>query len=576
MIYRKIRLYAPERAWLAYLGICLALLAAVLSVGGYYYLYGFLRSIIVDGNTERAVTLAIRIVILLAANTVCYFASVWTTHALAFRLETNLKKLGIRHLMGASFSFFDKHESGRVRKLLDDNTVLTHTSVAHLIPDLATAFFIPLLGAVLAFYLDWRLGVLFVTTLVVGMYIVNKMMGNKEFMAAYMKASEVMNAGAVEYVRGIQVMKIFRANVQSLKAFYHSVVTYSDQALAYSMSCRRWYTLFQVFFNAVFLVTIFLFYIHDADPLVALSKFMFYVLFNGILFIAFMKVMYFGMHTYQANASIENIEKLLEEMDERKLSHGTLEEMGDTTITFQDVSFGYGDQTIIDGLSFTLPGGKTYALVGASGSGKSTVAKLISGFYTVNGGEIAIGEHPITAYTEGALARNIANVFQDARLFKKTIYDNVLAGRPDATREEVMEALHQAQCDEILARLPEGENTLYGAKGVHLSGGEVQRIAVARAILKNARIVILDEASAAADPENEYELQRALANLMKGRTVIMIAHRLSSIKRVDEVLVMDQGAIVERGSHQALMAGPTRYRQLQEQFTQANDWTVMV
>lgn len=576
MIYRKIKLYAPEMQWMAYLGIALAFLAAVLSVGSYYYLYGFLKGIIAEGNTARAMTLAIRIVILLAGSTVCYFFSVWSTHALAFRLETNLKKLGIRHLMNASFSFFDKNESGRVRKVIDDNTVLTHTSVAHLIPDLATAFFVPLLGAVLAFYLDWRLGSLFISTLVVGMGLIKMMMGNQEFMAAYMKASEVMNAGAVEYVRGIQVMKIFRANVQSLKSFYHSVMTYSQQALAYSMSCRGWYTIFQVFFNAIFLATIFLFYVSDPDPLVALSKFMFYVLFNGILFIAFMKVMYFGMHTYQANISVEKIEKLLTEMDERKLTHGALEEMENSSIEFRNVSFGYGNTMILDHLSFTLEAGKTYALVGCSGSGKSTLAKLISGFYTVNEGQIRIGSHNITEYSEAALARHIANVFQDARLFKKSIYDNVLAGRPTATRDEVMEALHLAQCDDILAKLPKREHTLYGTKGVHFSGGEVQRIAVARAILKNASIVILDEASAAADPENEYELQQALSHLMQGRTVIMIAHRLSSIKKVDEILVIDDGKIAERGSHSELISQPSRYRHLQDEFMQANDWTVVV
>lgn len=576
MIYRKIKLYAPEMQWMAYLGIALAFLAAVLSVGSYYYLYGFLREIIAEKNTASALTLAIRIVILLAGSTVSYFFSVWSTHALAFRLETNLKKLGIRHLMNASFSFFDKNQSGRVRKIIDDNTVLTHTSVAHLIPDLATAFFIPLLGAVLAFYLDWRLGTLFISTLVVGMGLIKMMMGNQEFMAAYMKASEVMNAGAVEYVRGIQVMKIFRANVQSLKSFYHSVMTYSHQALAYSMSCRGWYTIFQVFFNAIFLATIFLFYVSDPDPLVALSKFMFYVLFNGILFIAFMKVMYFGMHTYQANISVENIEKLLKEMDERKLTHGVLEDMENSSIEFRNVSFGYGNTMILDHLSFTLEAGKTYALVGSSGSGKSTLAKLISGFYTVNEGQIRIGSHNITEYSEDAIARHIANVFQDARLFKKSIYDNVLAGRPTATRDEVMEALHLAQCDDILAKLPKREHTLYGTKGVHLSGGEVQRIAVARAILKNASIVILDEASAAADPENEYELQRALSNLMQGRTVIMIAHRLSSIKKVDEILVIDDGKIAERGSHSELISQPSRYRHLQDEFMQANDWTVIV
>ena len=293
-----------------------------------------------------------------------------------------------------------------------------------------------------------------------------------------------------------------------------------------------------------------------------------------MLYLALNKVMYLGMHVYQAASCIEKIETLFGEMEEKKLSAGQRETMERTDIVFRNVTFGYGEKKVVKHLSLQLEAGKTYALVGASGSGKSTLAKLISGFYLLDEGQILIGGYDISEYSEQARARNIANVFQDARLFKKSIFENVQMGRPGAGRDEVMEALHLAQCDEILDKLEKREHTVISAKGVHLSGGEVQRIAIARAILKDAKIVILDEASAAADPENEYELQRAFSNLMRGKTVIMIAHRLSSIAGVDEILVIDEGSVIERGSHRQLMAHDSVYKKLQEEFMQANEWRV--
>ena len=574
MIYKKLKKYVPERLSLAYLGVLMALAAAALSIVSYYYLYGFLQKIIVEGDVAGAIPLAIRIVAFLIANTIVYFLSLWTTHALAFRLETNLKKQGIRHLMQASFSFYDRNESGRIRKIIDDNTLLTHSSVAHLIPDLTTAVFAPLLGIPLAFYVDWRMGVLFTISFVSGALFIRKMMGDQNFMAQYMAASDHMNAGAVEYVRGIPVLKIFKTGVQSLKEFYRSVTDYSKLAFQYSMSCRSWYVIFQVVFNAVFLVTLFFGYWGDAEPKAQLAKFLYYALFNGVLYLALNKVMYVGMYTFQATTCIEKIEDLFVEMEEKKLPVGQREIMDGYSVEFRDVTFGYEEKKIIENMSLILEEGKTYALVGASGSGKSTLAKLISGFYRLDGGQILLGGHDITEYSERALAQNIANVFQDAKLFKRSIYENVRLGRRDASREEVLKALHLAQCDEILDKFELREHTVIGAKGVHLSGGEVQRIAIARAILKNAKIVILDEASAAADPENEYELQQAFANLMKGKTVIMIAHRLSSIQNVDEIMVVDDGKVIERGSHQQLIAADSAYRRLQDEYMQANEWRV--
>ena len=566
MIYKKLKIYAPERIGLAYVGIFLALAAAVFSVGSYFYIYHFLRNVIVDNDITSAVSMAVRVVLLLIINTLVYFLALWSTHVLAFRLETNLKKQGARHLMSASANFYDTHESGRVRKIIDDNTAMTHSSVA---------VFAPLLGIPMTFYIDWRMGVLFTVSFLSGMIFLQKMMGDQNFMTEYMAASDKMNSGAVEYVRGIHVMKIFNTNVQSLKEFYQSITDYSDLALQYIMSCRNWYVIFQVFYNAVFLVTLFFGYGGNSDLREHLAKFLFYALFNGVLYLALNKVMYVSMYIYQASACIEKIEDLFKEMDNKKLSSGHKETIDNASIAFKNVSFSYEDQKIIDHLSFQLEENKTYALVGVSGSGKSTLAKLISGLYSLDDGQIMIGGHDICEYSEQALAQNIANVFQDVKLFKKSIYDNVLLGNPNATRQDVLRALHLAQCDDILDKLEKREDTIIGTKGIHLSGGEMQRIAIARALLKDAKIVILDEASAAADPENEYELQLAFSNLMKEKTVIMIAHRLSTIVNVDEILVVDKGQIIERGNHRQLMARNSHYKQLQDEFMKANEWRVV-
>ena len=281
-----------------------------------------------------------------------------------------------------------------------------------------------------------------------------------------------------------------------------------------------------------------------------------------------------SMFSFQATSAVEKLEKMFDEMHVDKLTFGDVESFDNFDIEFDDVSFGYGENSVLEHLSFSLKDEHSYALMGASGSGKTTIAKLISGFYKVNDGAIKIGGKPLNAYTQSAIIKNIAFVFQDAKLFKQSLYDNVALAKKDATRDEVLQAMHLAGCDSILDKFPERENTMIGSKGIYLSGGEKQRIAIARAILKGSNIIILDEASAAVDPESEHELQLAFSNLMKGKTVIMIAHRLTSIKNLDEILVLENGQIIERGSDAELMTGNTKYRELQNLYSSANEWRV--
>ncbi len=573
--YKKLFAYVPEKKHLVWLSMLLAAIAAVLAVLPFWYLWQFFEDLIVDGNIIEAKQDALYMIGLMIANIIVYFLGVWSSHIVAFRLEGNLRKAGAKHLLDASFAFFDQNNSGRIRKIIDDNAAQTHMLVAHLIPDLVTAVMKPLLMFLLIFVIDVRLGILMLVMTGVGVVDVKFMMGNTDFMKAYSDALEKMNAEAVEYVRGMQVVKIFRGTLASFKNFHDTILFYSKFAFEYSKSCRKPYVFFQVLFNLIIAITIpfAIFYMNAGAPMpMVLAKIVFFACFSGMFFDCFMKIMYTGMYQFQAQQVVEKLETLFQDMNQKTLVYGNETEMQHHDIAFKNVTFRYDRDNILENVSFTLAENKVYALVGASGSGKSTIAKLMSGFYALNEGEICIGGKPLTAYREETIVENIAFVFQHAKLFKKTIYENVLMGNPNATHEAVMKALEDAQCNSILDKFPSREYTMIGAEGVHLSGGEMQRIAIARALLKDAAIIILDEASAAADPENEYEIQQAFSKLMAGKTVIMIAHRLSAIRNVDEILVVDKGHIVERGSHRDLMAQQGRYHQLAQQYAQVVDW----
>ena len=342
-----------------------------------------------------------------------------------------------------------------------------------------------------------------------------------------------------------------------------------------SLSCKNPYVGFQVLFNVfyAFAVPAAVVFISYGEPaMLILAKIVFFAVFSGAVFTSFTSIMFTGQDNFGAQNTLNQLDELTTSMDQAKLPHGNEETFQDFNIEFRHVDFKYDDNFVLKDFSLTLHQNKTYALIGSSGGGKSTIAKLISGFYPVDGGEILIGGKNIQSYSEKALIQNIAFVFQRSQLLKTSIYENVRIGNPQATRQQIMDALDAANCASILDKFPQREMTVIGAKGVYLSGGEVQRIAIARAILKNANIVIMDEASAAADPENEYELQQAFQKLMRGKTVIMIAHRLSSIQNVDQILFVQNGKVVEQGTHNELMACNGRYKDFQDVYCKANQW----
>ena len=575
-VYKKILSYVPKERYLAYIGILLSMLSVVFKVWGYYYLSKFLIEIIVYNNIENAKYYGFCVVGLLIIGITLYGIAGLVTHVLGFRLETNLRKYGIEGLSKASFSFFDTHPSGKTRKIIDDNATDTHMIVAHLIPDNAGAILMPILLLVLGFFVSLKVGIILIILSIVGGISLSMMTGEKEFMKIYQESLETLSSETVEYVRGIQVIKIFGISVESFKALNTAIKNYSKYSLEYAMSCKRGFVGFQWFFFSfiAMVIPILLLFFNIEDPKMLAVELIMVLFLSGALFVSLMAIMYVSMYAFMGQSVVEKLESIFEEMNSNKLTFGSNNEFENYNITFENVSFGYTDKKIINDLSFSLEENKSYALVGSSGSGKSTIAKLISGFYKVDSGVIKIGNKSISSYSEEALINNIAFVFQNVKLFKTSIYDNVKIGKADASYEEVMTAMNLAGCNSILDKFSEREQTQIGTKGVYLSGGEKQRIAIARAILKDAKIIIMDEASAAVDPENEYELQRAFSNLIKDKTVIMIAHRLPSIRNVDEILVMDNGGIIERGTDRELMALDGEYKKLQSLYNKANEWRV--
>lgn len=577
-IYKKLFSYVQDKKYLGFFAIIFSAISAVLTVYGYYLIYRFLDNLIIHTDLSGAENLAIKSALILTAGAIFYFASGAFSHLLGFRLETNLRKRGIDGLENASFRFFDLNPSGQIRKIIDDNAAQTHQVVAHMIPDSSQAIITPVLVLVLGFIVSIRVGITLLALTIIGCLILGAMMGEQKFMKIYQEALSKLSAETVEYVRGMQVVKIFRANVESFKSFYKAIKDYSKYAYDYSLSCKKPYVLYQwLFFGliAILIIPIVYFMTSLGSAKMILLELIMILFLSGVLFVSFMRMMWYSLYISQGNYAVDTLEALYKEMQKDKLEHGNLNNFKNYNIEFDNVSFAYNDKAVIENLSFSLQEGKSYALVGSSGSGKSTVAKLISGFYNVNEGSIKIGGIPISEYSDEALIKAISFVFQDSKLFKKSIYENVALANKDAVKDDVMRALRLAGCDLILDKFPEREKTIIGSKGVYLSGGEKQRIAIARAILKDSKIIIMDEASASIDPDNEFELQKAFKNLMKDKTVIMIAHRLSTIKDVDEILVMDNGKIIERGSDKELMSRDTRYKRLQELFNSANEWRVL-
>jgi ATP-binding cassette subfamily B protein len=508
-----------------------------------------------------------------------YFLGLTLSHLAAFRVETSMRRSAMHKIMTLPLGFFESTTSGRVRKIIDDNASVTHTFLAHQMPDLAASILTPLAAVVLIFVFDWRMGLACLAPIVAAAGLMGTMMGGRgrDFMAKYMSSLEEMNSEAVEYVRGIPVVKAFQQTVFSFKSFHDSIVKYRDMVYAYTMMWEKPMSAYTVIIHgfAYVLVPVAILLMANAgSPADILLNLLFYVLITPVFAQSIMRSMHLNQALGQAAEAVSRTEELTDVAPLPEPVHPRHIRAAD--IQFSGVSFTYPGATrkAIDDISFTLPAGKTFALVGPSGGGKTTIARLVPRFWDVDAGEVSVGGANVKDIAADELMRGISFVFQNTRLFKISLEDNIRYGAADATAEAVDRAVDAAQCRDIVDRLPDGLATKIGAEGTWLSGGEQQRIALARAILKNAPIIVLDEATAFADPENEHLIHKALQKLTEGKTVLMIAHRLTSVMDADSILVIDEGALVEQGTHPELLANEGLYSRMWNEYRKSVTWTI--
>ena len=560
----------------------LSALSALAGMLPYILIWLIVRELLEHGeitSSGNVVTYAWWAAGMAVASIVLYFAALMSSHLAAFRVESNLRKEAMRQIVRMPLGFFDINTSGRIRKIIDDNAGVTHSFLAHQLPDLAATFLVPLVAAILIFVFDWILGLACIVPVIIAMLVMGFMMNaeGRQFMKSYMTSLEEMNTEAVEYVRGIPVVKVFQQTIYSFKNFHRCIMNYNKMVFGYTRMWEKPMSLYTVIINGFvfFLAPLAILLIgYSGNYASVLLNFFLFVLITPVFSQSIMKSMYLNQALGQASEAIGRLENLVAYEHLTVVEHP--QPVKEFSIQFEKVSFSYpgANQKAVDDVSFTIPQGNTVALVGASGGGKTTIARLVPRFWEATEGKVLIGGINVREIAPKELMKYISFVFQNTKLFKTSLLENIKYGNPDATMEEVERAVDMAQCREIINKLPLGLNTKIGTEGTYLSGGEQQRIVLARAILKNAPIIVLDEATAFADPENEHLIQQALKELTKGKTVLMIAHRLSSITDADNILVIDKRKIAEQGTHANLLGKQDIYYHMWNEYQQSVRWTI--
>ena len=561
----------------------LSALSALAGMLPYILIWLIVRELLEHGeitSSGNVVTYAWWAAGMAVASIVLYFAALMSSHLAAFRVESNLRKEAMRQIVRMPLGFFDINTSGRIRKIIDDNAGVTHSFLAHQLPDLAATFLVPLVAAILIFVFDWIHGLACIVPVIIAMLVMGFMMNaeGRQFMKSYMTSLEEMNTEAVEYVRGIPVVKVFQQTIYSFKNFHRCIMNYNKMVFGYTRMWEKPMSLYTVIINGFvfFLAPLAILLIgYSGNYASVLLNFFLFVLITPVFSQSIMKSMYLNQALGQASEAIGRLENLVAYEHLTVVEHP--QPVKEFSIQFEKVSFSYpgANQKAVDDVSFTIPQGNTVALVGASGGGKTTIARLVPRFWEATEGKVLIGGINVREIAPEELMKYISFVFQNTKLFKTSLLENIKYGNPDATMEEVERAVDMAQCREIINKLPLGLNTKIGTEGTYLSGGEQQRIVLARAILKNAPIIVLDEATAFADPENEHLIQQALKELTKGKTVLMIAHRMRTVANADKVLVLKDGTIVESGTPEELMQKQNGlFRHMTELQKQSSVWKV--
>ncbi len=581
---QKLLDYAGNFRWLTYASWVLSVISALLALVPFIYIWKIIKEVLdVAPNYENATSLThngIMAVVFAVGAMLVYIGALMCSHIAAFRVQANIRKDAMHHIATLPLGFMDGIGSGKMRKTVNEASAATETYLAHQLPDSAGAMATPIGLIALLLFFDWRLGLLSLVPVVLAFLIMSSMTGSKmkKKMEEYQNALDNMSNEAVEYVRGIPVVKTFGQSVFSFKKFKGSIDEYEKWVISYTKDMMLPMMGYTTIINAVFAVLIAAAMVFTSSG-VTTSFFvdlLFYIIVTPVITVTLTKIMFSSENKMIVADAMKRIESVLDmkPLEETK----TPKHPKDNSIKLSGVEFRYAEaaENAIDGVDLTVAPGEHIALVGPSGGGKTTLASLIARFWDTTEGQILIGGVDVRDIPKKELSETVSFVFQDARLLKMSVLDNVRLSKPNATKEEVLKALHDAQCDDIAEKLPNGVDTVIGANGVYLSGGEQQRISIARVMLKNSPILILDEATAFADPDNETKVQEAFSAMSKGKTVIMIAHRLSTVTNADRIYVLENGKVAESGTHDTLTKSDGLYAKMWDEYNRSANWKVGV
>ena len=576
---------ASDRKGLIFLSALLSSLAAIASFIPYIAVYFMIREILnvfpdlVQLDMGRIMNYGWLALAGIVANILLYFLAIFSSHIAAFGTLYDLKVLFADHITKIPLGYHLTIGSGRLRKIMGENIESVEGFIAHQFPDFVASITAPIVMVIILFVFDWRFGLASLAGIILAFIAEFIGFGSgamKENMGKYQKASEEMNNASVEYVRGMSVVKAFNQTASSFKKLQEAISGYTEWVLKFSLGWQNCMPAFTTIINNIYLILVpfgILIGSNTSNFKEFSMKFIFYLLFVPAIAGVLNKIMYISESFMQIDGNVARMDEILN-IPEMPETANPQKPQGEDVV-FDHVSFTYtgnNEEKALESVSFAAKQGQITAIVGPSGGGKSTIANLISRFWDVTDGKITIGGVDLRDMAQNDLMRQVSFVFQDIFLFKQSILDNIRMGNRNATEEQVIAAAKAAQCHEFISKLPEGYHTVVGTKGVHLSGGERQRIAIARAIIKDSPIIVLDEATAFSDPENEYLIQKAFEKLMQNKTVIIIAHRLSTIRNADKIIVMEKGQIVESGKHDDLVAAGGRYFQMWNHYTEAINW----